>query len=506
MPDIIKLLSDHIANQIAAGEVISRPASAVKELLENAVDAGATSIALILKDAGKDLIQVIDNGKGMSATDARMCFERHATSKISQIDDLFKIQTMGFRGEALASMAAIAHIEMCTATAEGIGGQPGLGTRIIIEGTQVKLQEPCQQPQGTNIMLKNLFYNVPARRNFLKSNTVEYRYIHDEFVRVALAHPNIRFSLQHNNVESYNLYPSNAMQRITAIIGSGSEKKLMPIQETNDFFSVSGCIGKPEAATKTRTGQYFFINKRYIRNLHLHHAVVNAFESLIPKDSHPVYVLFITIDPAKVDINVHPTKQDVKFDDDRMMYAYLHAAIKHAIGRYNLSPSIDFDLDPQIASLSAVQQPFTAARQAEVASQSYLSNVFREKGQAHAIERGNSLKHWQEVYSIANAQQSPSEPISYPESLPQATPTIPSLAQQYEPDKGLYAKQNAAENTLSIHDSVLAAPVKSGLMLIHIRRAQERIWYEHLAMQVKHNAPASQQLLFPVVYHTSVPD
>ena len=337
MSDVIQLLSDHLANQIAAGEVIQRPASAVKELLENAIDAGATEIQLVLKDAGKELIQVIDNGKGMSTTDARMSFERHATSKIRNIDDLFKIRTMGFRGEALASIAAVAQVEMKTRQEAN-----EVGTRICIEGTEVKLQEACATAKGTNIMVKNLFFNVPARRHFLKSNTTELRHIIDEFTRIALAHPRIAFRLFHNGAEQFHLEAGNLKTRIVGLLGGSYEKNLVPAEEQTDYINITGFIGKPEAATRTIGMQFFFVNNRFIRNAYLHHAVVTAYEGLIEKEAFPFYVLFLETDPARVDVNVHPTKQEVKFDDDRMMYAYLNAAAKHALARYNIAPAPDF--------------------------------------------------------------------------------------------------------------------------------------------------------------------
>ncbi|RYE23716.1 MAG: DNA mismatch repair endonuclease MutL [Sphingobacteriales bacterium] len=301
VPDVINLLSDHIANQIAAGEVIQRPASAVKEMLENAVDAGATEIQLVIKDAGKELIQVIDDGCGMSATDARMSFERHATSKIKDINDLFSIRTMGFRGEALASVAAVAQVEMKTRKADS-----EIGSRIVIEATEVKQQEPCATQPGTNLMVKNLFYNVPARRHFLKSNTTEFRHIVDEFTRVALAHPGVSFRLFHNGAEQYHLEKGKLKNRIVGLLGNSYEKNLVPVEEHTEFLNISGFIGKPDAATRTRGMQFFFINNRFIRSSYLHHALVQAYDGLIEKDAFPFYVLFLEIDPARVDVNVHP--------------------------------------------------------------------------------------------------------------------------------------------------------------------------------------------------------
>ena len=390
MPDVIQLLSDHIANQIAAGEVIQRPASAVKELLENAIDAKATEIQLIVKEAGKELIQVVDNGVGMSPTDARMSFERHATSKIRNINDLFTIRTMGFRGEALASIAAVAQVEMRTRVAD-----MDTGTRLVIEGTEVKVAEPVGTPVGTSIMVKNLFFNVPARRHFLKSNTTEFRHIIDEFIRIALAHPHIGFRLFHNGVEQYHLEAGNLKTRVVSLLGNSYEKNLVPVEEQTDLLNIKGFIGKPEAATRTRGMQFFFINNRFIRNAYLNHAVVNAYEGLIEKEAFPFYVLFLEVDPARVDVNVHPTKQEVKFEDDRLMYTYLNAAVKHALARYNIAPSLDFTLSPEIQQLSSVQLPSTDSDKEDV-QKGYLFNNFSQKGQAHFIDKIVGLRHWLE--------------------------------------------------------------------------------------------------------------
>ncbi|NRA51814.1 MAG: DNA mismatch repair endonuclease MutL, partial [Phaeodactylibacter sp.] len=341
MADLIQLLPDAIANQIAAGEVIQRPASAVKELMENAIDAGATEIKLVVKDAGKTLIQVIDNGCGMSETDARMAFERHATSKIRAANDLFAIRTMGFRGEALASIAAIAHVEIKTRR-----HSDELGTRLVIEGSEVKSQEPCQCPQGTTISIKNLFYNVPARRNFLKSNPVEMRHINDEFQRIAIANSDIFFSLHHNDSEIFHLPAGKLRQRLIGVFGSASNKKLVPVSEETEVLRLQGYVGKPEFAKKTRGEQYFFVNNRYIKSAYLNHGLVSAYEELLPSGSYPLYVIFIDIDPKRIDINVHPTKQEIKFEDERLVYNYLRAAVRHALGQYNIMPSLDFDQDP----------------------------------------------------------------------------------------------------------------------------------------------------------------
>lgn len=494
MADVIQLLSEHIANQIAAGEVVQRPASAVKELMENAIDAGATDIQLVIKDAGKELIQVTDNGKGMSPTDARMSFERHATSKIRSIEDLFKIRTMGFRGEALASIAAVAQVEMKTRQAA-----TETGTRILIEGSDVKLQEPCAINPGTTIMVKNLFYNVPARRNFLKSGTTELRNILDEFTRIALAHPEIGFRFWNNGVEQHRLDPDNLKTRIMGLLGNNYEKNLVPVEQKTDLLNIYGFVGKPQASTRTRGMQYFFINGRFIRNAYLNHAVVQAYEGLIEKESFPFYVLFLEVDPARVDVNVHPTKQEVKFEDDRLMYTYLIAAIKHSLARYNIAPSLDFTLNPEIQQMDAVRLPFTQ-KQREETQKGYLFNTFSDKGQAHAIERNDSLKHWKELYEIANT----------PAAI--NTGTLPPLPGREEPAPqqtlltGSISEGKGKAAKMIVQGTWLATTVKSGMMLIHIRRAQERICYERLLREWNNEAAPSQRVLFPESYELAAAD
>ena len=340
MNDIIQLLPDAIANQIAAGEVVQRPASALKELLENAVDAGATSIQVIVKEAGKQLIQVIDNGKGMSPTDARMSFERHATSKIRTSSDLFSIRTFGFRGEALASIAAVAQVELKTKTADS-----ELGTLIQIEGSEIKKQEPVASLTGTSVSMRNLFFNVPARRNFLKSNSVEMKHIVDEFQRVALSYPEIAFSLYQQDLEVYSLSPGKLSNRIVGIFGKNYQGQLVPCEELTPHLNVRGYIGKPENAKKTRGEQFFFVNNRYIKSSYLNFAVSTAFEGLLQKDQHPFYVLFLEIDPAHIDINVHPTKTEIKFDDERTIYGVIRSAVKQSLGAHHVVPALDFSFD-----------------------------------------------------------------------------------------------------------------------------------------------------------------
>lgn len=340
MSNIIRLLPDHVANQIAAGEVVQRPASVVKELIENAVDADATEIKLVLKDAGKTLIQVIDNGKGMNETDARMAFERHATSKISKAEDLFALHTKGFRGEALASIAAIAHVDLKTCLRHS-----ELGTHLIMEGSKVISQEVTVTPPGTVFSVKNLFFNIPARRNFLKSDNVEFRNIVDEFERITLVHPAISFTLIHNGSEVFNLPSSNLRQRIVNVFGVKTNEKLVPIEEITEIVTIRGFIGKPEFAKKSRGEQFFFVNDRYIRSGYLHHSVLAAYEGLLKDGTHPTYFIYLTVPTNSIDINIHPTKTEIKFDDEQALYSILRSAIKHSLGQFNVAPVLDFHRD-----------------------------------------------------------------------------------------------------------------------------------------------------------------
>ena len=399
---------------------------------------------------------------------------------------------MGFRGEALASIAAVTQVELKTRQATS-----DTGTRIVIEGTEVKLQEACAINPGSNIMVKNLFYNVPARRHFLKSPTTELRHILDEFTRVALAYPAISFKFINNGVEQFHLTGGSLKARVVGLLGNSYEKKLVPVEENTDMLGIKGFIGKPEAATRTRGMQFFFINNRFIRNAYLHHAVVKAYEGLIEKDSFPFYVLFLDVDPARVDVNVHPTKQEVKFEDDRMMYAYLNAAVKHALARNNIAPSLDFSLNADIQQLPSVNIPSTD-RQREETQKGYLYNVFTDSNQAHRIERRDSLRQWKDLYEIA---QSPMP--QPPQGDGAAEVTIPSQGSMYsESDE----KTDAGNNMLLIHGDLLATTVKSGLMLINIRRAQERIWYERLLAEWHSQEAPSQQVLFPTSYELSPQD
>jgi DNA mismatch repair protein MutL len=479
--DIINLLPDNLANQIAAGEVIQRPASAVKELLENAVDAGATEIQLFIKDAGKELVQVIDNGSGMSDTDARMCFERHATSKIRSIDDLFHIRTMGFRGEALASIAAVSQVELKT---RRTGDE--LGTFIEIDNSVIKRQEPCQTAMGTSIAMKNLFFNVPARRNFLKSNAAEMRHIVDEFIRVALAFPHLQFSLNSNGQQMFHLEKGSLKQRAVNILGQHYNSKLVTVKETTDYMNIHGFVGKPETAKKTRGDQFFFVNNRFIKSSYLNHAVMNAFSEMIPGDSYPLYVLFIDLDPAHVDINVHPTKQEIKFDDERILYAFVQSAIKHALAQFSVTPALDFDLDPGIQQLDALTQPFTEQKKVQSANTS-IYKTFTHANQAHVIDKSSNsnLQHWKELYGA------PARPDN--DNVPQEQPasTASVIDERW---------QEAATDhkvPVQVHQQYILSQIKSGFILIDQRAAHERILYERYQKALAEKPMATQQSLFP---------
>ncbi|MEO6671349.1 MAG: DNA mismatch repair endonuclease MutL [Ferruginibacter sp.] len=476
MADIIQLLPDNIANQIAAGEVIQRPASAVKELLENAVDAGADEIKLIINDAGKALIQVLDNGKGMSETDARMAFERHATSKIKNIDDLFRIKTMGFRGEALASIAAVAQVELKTKRADDEAG-----VYIEIENSIVKLQEPIATTNGSSIAMKNLFFNVPARRNFLKSNAAELRHIVDEFTRVAMAFPEIFFSLNSNGQEVFHLEKGTLKHRIVQILGNSYSAKLVSVQEETDYLNIYGFVGKPETAKKTRGDQYFFVNNRFIKSAYLNHAVMNAFNEMIAKDSYPMYALFIDLDPAQLDINVHPTKQEIKFEDEKIVYAFVQSAVKHALAQFSITPTLDFELDASIQRLEAVSKPLTEERRSTTASSS-LFHTFTQKNQAHFIEKKSELKHWKEFYEKPEDATVPGTAIAT-----NAETAFVSLHKDYTVD----------DNIMQLHNAYVLIQNDKGFLLLQQQNAHERILYERYLHALDGKPIATQQSLFP---------
>ncbi|SOE21499.1 DNA mismatch repair protein MutL [Spirosomataceae bacterium TFI 002] len=471
--DIIQLLSDNIANQIAAGEVVQRPASVVKELMENAIDAKASEVKLIIKDAGKVLIQVIDDGAGMSLTDARMSFERHATSKIRKSEDLFKIMTMGFRGEALASIAAVAQVEMKTQRSED-----EVGTLLKIEGSEFKSQEPVSTTKGTSIQVKNLFFNVPARRNFLKTNAVEMKHILEEFTRVALAHPQITFEAYHNDIELYRLPADKLSKRIVDIFGKGYREQLASCEENTPFVNISGYIGKPEAAKKSRGEQYFFVNDRFIKSPYLHHAVTGAFEATIPAGAHPFYVLNIEIDPSHIDINIHPTKTEIKFDDEKAIYAILRSAVRKAIGVYNLTPSIDFESDINFANLSSARTQ-AEPRRSSGDSRVSISNFEKQP-----------VSNWKSLY----------------EGLEDTPPSLPKTLESKANDFKEKDNNEIGLSALQIHQKYIVTQVKSGLMLIDQKAAYERIFYEKYLKNLSNKAGNSQQLLFQKTLNLSAID
>jgi DNA mismatch repair protein MutL len=492
--DVIQLLPDNIANQIAAGEVIQRPASAVKELLENAVDAGATNIQLIVTDAGKNLVQVIDNGKGMSETDARMSFERHATSKIKGIDDLFHIKTMGFRGEALASIAAVAQVELKTRRAEDV-----LGTYIEIENSVVKKQEQCACPVGTNICMKNVFFNVPARRNFLKSNAAELRHILDEFIHVSLAFPDVFFSLTSNGQQVFHLEAGNLKQRILQILGNQYAPRVVAVKEETDYMNIYGFIGKPDTARKTRGEQYFFANNRFIRSAYLNHAVMTAYTEMIAKDSFPLYVLYIDLDPSQVDINVHPTKQEIKFEDEKIVYAFVQAAVKHALAQFSIAPSLDFTLNPEIQQLEAINKPFTAEKEQSAVSSS-LFKTFTQKHQAHLIEptQKSELKQWKEFFTSHDTSD---VQLGKEENSQAATQNV---QQSFQPQtKNCTLK---TESAFQLHNTFIIVASENGFLLLHQQSAHERILYERYNTAAFGKKIAAQQNLFPVTLELNASD
>ena len=474
MLDIIKLLPDSVANQIAAGEVIQRPASAVKELMENALDAGATQIDLVVKDAGKSMIMVVDNGCGMSETDARMCFERHATSKISKAEDLFAIRTMGFRGEALASIAAIAQVELKTRRKED-----EVGVKIVNEGSVVKEQSLVPMQPGTTFTVKNLFFNVPARRNFLKSPQAEMRHIVEEFTRVSLMNPGIGFTLTSDGKEMYHLYPGNLKQRIMGLFGSNYEERLLPVHQEAERVSIDGFIVKAEYAKKTRGEQYFFVNKRFIKHAYLHHAIENAFMEMIPQDSFPGYFLNIEVDPADIDINIHPTKTEVNFLDVKLVYAILHAAVRKAIGQHNLSPMIDFeesaDLNNDFSTAVGMAQPLAIPNVPLDPNYNPFSKPSSPResyhGDAYRPERNAPSGDWRLLYGERT-------------DLPNETT---ETMEENQP-KSQY---------LQVDQSYVVTTVKSGLVVIDQHLAHSRVLFEKYLKELENQGGVSQQELFP---------
>ena len=489
MADIIQLLPDHVANQIAAGEVVQRPASVVKELLENAIDAKASTIKLIVKDAGKTLIQVIDDGIGMSVTDARLSFERHATSKIKTADDLFNLHTKGFRGEALASIAAIAHVELKTKPE-----QDDVGTQLIIEGSQVISQDVVVTPKGTSISVKNLFYNIPARRNFLKSNAVEMRHVIDEFHRVALTHPDIKFVMFQNGSEHFNLPKSNYRQRIVNIFGSKTNEKLVPINESTEVVEISGFVSKPGFAKKTRGEQFFFVNNRFIKSAYLNHAVSSAFEGLLKEGTHPSYFLNLEVDPHSIDINIHPTKTEIKFDDEHTLYAILRSSIKHSLGQFNIAPVLDFDRDSNLDTPYNYKDKKAVAPSVEVDKD---FNPFREYKiqQPRMSFRKEPVSSWESLYvgleSKGTKTQHDFSEVQFESDE--------ENAQIFEADKTL----NVSSKTFQLHRKYVVNTIKSGMLVIDQHKAHQRILYEDLLQHLTVKEAVSQQLLFPLKLYFS---
>jgi DNA mismatch repair protein MutL len=486
MADIIKLLPDALANQIAAGEVIQRPASVVKELMENSVDAGSNQIQLIVKDAGRSLIQVVDDGKGMTEADARMSIERHATSKIANSEDLFRIRTMGFRGEALASIAAVAQLEVKTKSQSR-----KVGTHLLVEGSQVKFQEPCALEGGSVISVKNLFFNVPVRRKFLKSDAVELRHIIDEFQRVALVHPELEFKLYHNDQQLFFLPKSNLRQRVSAIFGKGYNEKLVPVEEETDLVKISGFIGKPEAARKTRGEQFLFVNGRYFKSSYFHSAIQAGFEDLIPAKHFPSYFIYFDVKPESIDVNIHPTKTEIKFEDERSIYAILRSTIKRSIGQYHVSPSLDFEREQSFDILplkkgSSVPPP-------GITVDPTFNPFDQEKRKSQSNwERGASFQPssvgWEKLYDGLNQTLSKQE-----SSLPQ---------------EQVLELEGTESDTIvrQIGLKYILVQSSEGIFLVHQYRAHMRILFEELERSTIGNTTMAQQSLFPETLELSTQD
>lgn len=497
MSDIIHLLPEGLANQIAAGEVVQRPSSVVKELLENSIDAGATEITLIVKEAGRTLIQVIDDGKGMSESDVRMCFERHATSKLRSTEDLFNIRTMGFRGEAMASIAAVAQVELISKQLED-----ELGTKLCISGSTVESHEPDVCETGTSISVKNLFFNVPARRNFLKSNAVELRHIIEEFQRVALAHTQIHFVLMQNDMELFNLPPANLSQRIVGVFGKNYQGQLVPVEEQTDHVKISGFVGKPDAAKKSRGDQYFFANDRYIKSSYLNHAVLNAFDGLLQQGTHPFYVLFIEIDPKHIDINVHPTKTEIKFDDERTIYAIMQATVRKGIAVHNVTPSLDFEQDINFGTVTTGKRdygdensPFKNWTPPKETNTSFPSSgtSFDDSPAVPSFSRPqptaretHNKEQWTSLYdSPLLSEDQPTENEALGLTFESA------LNQEKEEVSG------EPEAIFQLKNSCIVTQTKSGLLLVDQQAAHERVLFEKYLRSLDNKKGMSQQVLFP---------
>lgn len=486
MADIIRLLPDHVANQIAAGEVVQRPSSVVKELMENAIDAGATDIQLIIKDGGKTLIQVVDNGKGMSGTDARLSFERHATSKIQKAEDLFNLNTKGFRGEALASIAAIAHVEMLTKTEDD-----DIGTKIKIEGSKIVSQEVVVAPKGTSMLVKNLFFNIPARRNFLKSDQVEYRHITDEFHRISLAHPQVAFSFYNNGSDVFQLPANDFRKRIVHIFGRKTDEKLVPVEEETQVVKISGYILKPEFAKKSRGEQFFFANNRFIKSPYLHHAILGAFEGVIRPGTHPGYFLNLEVDPGTIDINIHPTKTEVKFDDEHTLYAMLKSTVKHSLGQFNVVPALDFDQDQNLDTPYSYKNKQVGIPQVVVDS-SFNPFETTEKQSKGNISGGNykkpKVEGWENLYAGLEAKVESN--VSHLEFESEVV-----NSSIFDDEKEIVEQSTT---TFQLRKKFIITTIKSGMVVINQSRAHQRVLYENFLKNITIKEAVSQQLLFPL--------
>ena len=474
--NIIALLPEHVANQIAAGEVVQRPASVVKELLENSIDAGATKIKLIIKDAGKALIQVIDDGKGMTAFDARMCFERHSTSKISSSDDLFKLTTKGFRGEALASIAAIAQVELKTKQENDLVGQ-----QLIIEGGKFISQQECQTPAGTTFAVKNLFFNVPARRNFLKNDQIEQKHIIDDFERVAIPHFGIHFILISNGNEIQNLPPGSLIQRIKLLYGNYMQKEMVPVSEDTSFLKIGGYTGLPSSAVKTKKDQFIFINNRFIKNAYLNHAIYGAYKELISYQSHPRYFLFLEIDPKYIDINIHPNKTEIKFTDEKTVYMLLLSAIKRALGKANVAPSIDFESEMSVSnSLPSSEKFFSQPKISHNPDYNPFKSTSAFTGNGDTLQKINK-QNWENLFDGFKR--------------PDISQTLPVDVEQQTIES---IKKEAIDfKVFQINQKYIVTAYEKSIFIIDQQRAHDRIIYENYLNMTHENKISSQQLLFP---------
>jgi len=479
MPDIIHLLPDSVANQIAAGEVIQRPASAVKELLENAIDAGSTQIDLIIKDAGKTLIQVTDNGCGMSETDARLSFERHATSKITSVDDLFAIRTMGFRGEALASIAAIAQVELKSRKFD-----QDLGSCLVLDGSEVKSQEFCHCSAGTSIMVKNLFYNVPARRRFLKTDSIELRHIIEEFQRVAMANPNIGMSFFNDRRPVFQLKSSNLKQRIIGIFGTNFNQRLVPVEQKIEYVNITGFLGKPEFARKVRGEQFFFVNNRFMKHAYLNHAIENAFTELIPEKSFPSYFIFIDINPKEIDINIHPTKTEIKFQDETLIYSVIRSAAKAALGKFSVTPSIDFEVEPTFDFKPPAKNHFPDQPQLKI-NPDY--NPFESGKNFQTPRMTSNRENWEQLF--------PKKDPRFPEKEIQE---LKAESTKTQTEAELSGSTTSESSCYQLHGRFIISQVKSGMLIIDQQKAHERILFEKYAGLLEKRSGLSQQELYPV--------